>query len=84
MSGGEVLIILIVALVVFGPKRLPELGRAIGKVMHEFNKALHDVKDQMDTEYQQPHKETTTDVAKSPESGEAQQATYEQQNKDKS
>lgn len=32
----EVLIVLIIALVVFGPKRLPELGRSLGKGIREF------------------------------------------------
>jgi sec-independent protein translocase protein TatA len=32
----EILIVLVIALVVFGPKRLPELGRSLGKGIHEF------------------------------------------------
>ena len=32
----EVLVVLIIALVVFGPKRLPELGRSVGKGIREF------------------------------------------------
>lgn len=41
----EVLIILIVALIVVGPKRLPELGRTIGKGLNEFRKLQDEVKD---------------------------------------
>lgn len=41
----EVLIILIVALLVVGPKRLPELGRTIGKGLNEFRKLQDEVKD---------------------------------------
>jgi TatA/E family protein of Tat protein translocase len=32
----EILVVLIIALVVFGPKRLPELGKSLGKGIHEF------------------------------------------------
>lgn len=33
---GELILILIIALIVFGPERLPELGAAVGKAMREF------------------------------------------------
>lgn len=32
----EILVVLVIALVVFGPKRLPELGKSLGKGIHEF------------------------------------------------
>lgn len=41
----ELILILIVALVVVGPQRLPELGRTIGKALREFRKIQSDVKD---------------------------------------
>jgi sec-independent protein translocase protein TatA len=41
----ELLIVLIIALVVVGPQRLPELGRTIGKALREFRKIEADVKD---------------------------------------
>jgi sec-independent protein translocase protein TatA len=37
---GEIVILLVVALLVFGPKRLPEMGRSIGKGMREFKTSL--------------------------------------------
>jgi sec-independent protein translocase protein TatA len=36
----EILIVLVIALVVFGPKRLPELGRSVGKGFREFKGAV--------------------------------------------
>ena len=36
----EIIILLVVALLVFGPKRLPEMGRSIGKGMREFKGSL--------------------------------------------
>ena len=46
----ELILIFIVALLVFGPKRLPELGRTIGKGMAEIKKAMYGVKEQIDSE----------------------------------
>ncbi|WP_084219912.1 twin-arginine translocase TatA/TatE family subunit [Jeotgalibacillus soli] len=40
---GEILIILVVALLVFGPKKLPQLGRAAGQTLHEFKKGMKNV-----------------------------------------
>ena len=39
----EMLVILVIALVVFGPRRLPELGRTLGKTLAEFKKATNDL-----------------------------------------
>jgi sec-independent protein translocase protein TatA len=36
----EILVVLIIALVVFGPKRLPELGQSVGKGIREFRGSL--------------------------------------------
>jgi sec-independent protein translocase protein TatA len=36
----EILLLGLVALLVFGPKRLPELGRSLGKGMHEFKDSI--------------------------------------------
>jgi sec-independent protein translocase protein TatA len=36
----EIIVILIIALVVFGPKRLPELGRSMGKGLREFKDSV--------------------------------------------
>ena len=36
----EILIVLVIALVVFGPKRLPDLGRSLGSGMREFKDSI--------------------------------------------
>ncbi len=41
----EILLVLSVALIIFGPSKLPELGRSIGKGLKEFKKATSDLKD---------------------------------------
>jgi TatA/E family protein of Tat protein translocase len=42
-SGFDLLILFVVALLVFGPKRLPEMGAAIGRSIREFKKGLHEL-----------------------------------------
>ena len=44
----EIVIILIIALIVFGPRRLPELGRSMGKGIREFKNSLTSDKDDDD------------------------------------
>lgn len=40
----ELMVILVLALIVFGPKKLPEMGKSIGKGLREFRKAQMDIK----------------------------------------
>ncbi len=40
----EIVIIFIVALVIFGPRKLPELGRSLGRGLSEFKKASNELK----------------------------------------
>jgi sec-independent protein translocase protein TatA len=40
VSPGELIVVLIIALIVLGPKRLPEVGRSIGNGMREFRDSL--------------------------------------------
>jgi sec-independent protein translocase protein TatA len=48
----EIAVIFILALVLFGPKKLPELGRTIGKAMTEFRRASSELKATFDREMQ--------------------------------
>jgi Tat protein translocase TatB subunit len=43
ISGGELLVIMVVVFLVFGPKRLPEIARKMGRVMNEVKKATNDI-----------------------------------------
>ncbi|HEY3210153.1 MAG TPA: twin-arginine translocase TatA/TatE family subunit [Actinomycetota bacterium] len=40
----ELMVILVLALIVFGPKKLPEMGKSIGKGLREFRKAQMDIR----------------------------------------
>jgi TatA/E family protein of Tat protein translocase len=46
----ELIFILILALLIFGPKRLPEIGRTLGRGMAEFRKASNELKRSINTE----------------------------------
>ena len=46
----ELLIIMVIALLIFGPKKLPEVGKSIGKAIREFRKASDEIKDKIDQE----------------------------------
>ena len=46
----ELIIILVIALIVIGPKKLPDLAKALGKGMAEFRKATQEIKDSLDVE----------------------------------
>jgi TatA/E family protein of Tat protein translocase len=46
----ELLLILAVALIVFGPRKLPEIGRTLGKALGEFRKATDDLKHTIERE----------------------------------
>ena len=45
LSPGEILLILLVTLLIFGPKRLPEIGKSLGKGIREFKGALSHIGD---------------------------------------
>jgi sec-independent protein translocase protein TatA len=44
----ELIVILLLALIVFGPKRLPEIGRTVGKGLREFQKATRDIRGEIE------------------------------------
>ena len=46
----ELFLIIVIALVVFGPNKLPELAKAFGRAMREFKKATKEVKESFDAE----------------------------------
>jgi sec-independent protein translocase protein TatA len=52
----EILILLVVILLVFGPKRLPEFGRSLGRGMREFKNSVRDITDDNEPEELPPPK----------------------------
>lgn len=58
IGGPELLIICVVALVVIGPKKLPEMLRSLGKGMAEFKRVGNDVKSTLDAEVNKAESES--------------------------
>jgi len=50
IGGPELLLIFVVALLIFGPRKLPELGKTLGKGLAEFRRAANDLRDSLETE----------------------------------
>ena len=46
----EMIFIFLLALIIFGPKKLPEIGRQIGKALNEFKRASNEFKSQIESE----------------------------------
>ncbi|MHB9000885.1 MAG: Sec-independent protein translocase protein TatB, partial [Thermoanaerobaculia bacterium] len=46
----ELMLIFAVALIVFGPRRLPEIGRTVAKALNEFRKSSNDLKSTLEQE----------------------------------
>lgn len=58
----ELMVVAVIALVVFGPSRLPEMAKNVGKAMNEFKRHAADLKDQFDADL----KDETVEVASEP------------------
>lgn len=64
LGGQEIIFILIIALIVFGPRKLPEMGKSLGKMMAEFRKASADFKRTVEDEVEaEKYTQTSLPVA---------------------
>jgi Tat protein translocase TatB subunit len=50
IGGAEILMILVVALLLFGPRKLPGIGKTIGRTLAEFRRATNDFKSSLEQE----------------------------------
>lgn len=55
----ELIVIFIVALLVFGPRKLPELGKALGRGLREFKRASEELKEGFSTDFRLDEEEKT-------------------------
>ena len=53
---GEILLIVVVALIIWGPGRIIEISRALGKMVHNFKKAAFDLTEQISKETEEQEK----------------------------
>jgi len=63
----EMIIIFVVALIVFGPKKLPELGKSLGKGLAEFRRASNELKSTIEEEVRAIEAEPPTHHKPEPE-----------------
>jgi sec-independent protein translocase protein TatA len=60
----ELIIIFVIALIIFGPRKLPELGRSLGKSLAEFKKASNELKSTLEEEIRLDEQRSTVDASK--------------------
>ncbi len=68
IGSGELLLILIVVLIAFGPKKLPELAQSLGRGIREFKRAQREFTDQINSAIQHEHQRQTRTVSREPTS----------------
>ena len=62
----ELIIILTIALIIFGPRKLPELGRSLGKSLGEFKRASNELRNTLDEEIRLEEQRSTERTAEPP------------------
>ena len=62
----ELIIILTLALIIFGPRKLPELGRSLGKSLGEFKRASNELRNTLDEEIRLEEERTSAQRAAAP------------------
>ncbi len=60
----ELIIIFVIALIIFGPRKLPELGRSLGKSLAEFKRASNELKSTLEEEIRLDEQRTSLEEAK--------------------
>ena len=58
----EITVILIIALVIFGPKKLPELGKQLGKTLKSLKKASNEFQSEIDKVISEPEKKSLENI----------------------
>ena len=61
----ELIIIFVIALIIFGPRKLPELGRSLGKSIAEFKRASNELKSTLEEEIRLEEQQRTAETSKS-------------------
>lgn len=59
----ELIVIFIVALIIFGPRKLPELGKSLGKSLAEFKRASNELRNTLDEEIRQDERKHAAPVS---------------------
>lgn len=60
----ELIVIMVIALIIFGPRKLPELGKSLGRSLNEFKKASTDLQNTLEQEIKIEEQKEATEKAK--------------------
>ena len=63
----ELIIIFVIALIIFGPRKLPELGRSLGKSLAEFKRASNELRSTLEEEIRLEEQKTKVEASKTSE-----------------
>jgi sec-independent protein translocase protein TatA len=67
----ELIIIFVIALIIFGPRKLPELGRSLGQSLAEFKKASNELKSTLEEEIRLEEQRSTLEASKAASAAQA-------------
>lgn len=62
----ELLVIFVIALIVFGPRKLPELGRSLGRAIAEFKRATTELQSTLEQEIRQEERTASRPASETP------------------
>jgi len=71
----ELIIIFVIALIIFGPRKLPELGRSLGKSIAEFKRASNELRSTLEEEIRLEEQRTALDASKASQAAPAPPAS---------
>ena len=71
----EMIIIMVIALIVFGPRKLPELGRSLGRSLNEFKRASNELRSTLEEEVRVEERREKAAVPATPADGSTAPAT---------
>ncbi|MDO8834072.1 MAG: twin-arginine translocase TatA/TatE family subunit [Vicinamibacterales bacterium] len=71
----ELIIVLVIALIIFGPRKLPELGKSLGRSLTEFRRASNELRSTLEDEIRVEEQQKTAAPAPPPAAGEQPPST---------
>src|SRR3977135_3865312 len=75
----ELIIIFVIALIIFGPRKLPELGRSLGKSLAEFKRASNELRNTLEEEIRLEEQKPRFDPSKTAEASPAPTLPHEEE-----
>ena len=73
----ELIVIFVIALIIFGPRKLPEIGRSLGKSLAEFKKASNDLRNTLEEEIRLDEQRSQLDASRAAQAAQAAAAPAE-------